>query len=124
MMTVFLAFLYVAGSVVCHQIPERSFHLFGVQLPVCARCTGLYLSGLSGLAAWTLWRFRLGPTVRLARLAVARAMAIAATPTALTLGTAAIGVWDPGNLGRAAAALPLGAAAGVVLGAVASKNLR
>ena len=37
--------VYQAGSLVCHQRPERSFHLAGVQLPVCARCFGLYLSG-------------------------------------------------------------------------------
>jgi uncharacterized membrane protein len=26
---------------VCHQIPERSFHLLGTPLPVCARCAGV-----------------------------------------------------------------------------------
>ena len=30
----------------CHQIPERSFFIFGVQMPLCCRCTGLYLGGL------------------------------------------------------------------------------
>ena len=30
------------GSVVCHQMAERSFILGGKQLPVCARCTGIY----------------------------------------------------------------------------------
>lgn len=34
---------YAAGSFICHQRPERSFHLWGAQLPVCARCTGIYL---------------------------------------------------------------------------------
>jgi hypothetical protein len=39
-----LAFVvYRIGSVVCHQRPERSFHLFAVQMPVCARCTGIYV---------------------------------------------------------------------------------
>lgn len=28
----------------CHQIPERSFFLKGHQFPVCARCTGGYIS--------------------------------------------------------------------------------
>jgi uncharacterized membrane protein len=28
------------GYAVCHRIDERSFHLFGRQLPLCARCTG------------------------------------------------------------------------------------
>ncbi len=30
------------GSAVCHQMAERSFILNGNQLPVCARCTGIY----------------------------------------------------------------------------------
>ncbi len=28
------------GYAVCHRIDERSFHVFGRQLPLCARCTG------------------------------------------------------------------------------------
>jgi uncharacterized membrane protein len=28
------------GYAVCHRIGERSFHIFGRQLPLCARCTG------------------------------------------------------------------------------------
>jgi len=34
--------VYRIGSLICHQRPERSFYLFGVPLPVCARCTGIY----------------------------------------------------------------------------------
>src|SRR5438552_2016659 len=34
--------VYAIGSLVCHQLPERSFHLESVPLPVCARCTGIY----------------------------------------------------------------------------------
>ena len=40
---------YLAFSPFCHQISERSFHLFGVQLAVCARCTGIYLGLLLGI---------------------------------------------------------------------------
>ncbi|MEO6390686.1 MAG: DUF2085 domain-containing protein [Pyrinomonadaceae bacterium] len=29
------------GHAVCHQLPDRSPHLFGVQLPLCWRCTGI-----------------------------------------------------------------------------------
>ena len=35
---------YLVGSVICHQRPDRSFRLWGVQMPVCARCAGLYLA--------------------------------------------------------------------------------
>jgi uncharacterized membrane protein len=35
--------VYRFFSHVCHQASERSFHLAGFQLAVCARCTGLYL---------------------------------------------------------------------------------
>jgi uncharacterized membrane protein len=38
----FAAPIYQAFSFVCHQIPERSFHLGGHQFGVCSRCTGLY----------------------------------------------------------------------------------
>ena len=27
----------------CHQLPERSYFYKGKQLPLCARCTGIYL---------------------------------------------------------------------------------
>jgi uncharacterized membrane protein len=42
------------GSAVCHQFPEHSYHIAGVPLPLCARCTGLYLGALLTLIfhAW------------------------------------------------------------------------
>jgi len=41
-------FLYLFYSPICHQLPERSFFVFGHQLPVCARCTGIYFGALLG----------------------------------------------------------------------------
>jgi uncharacterized membrane protein len=35
-----------AGSFWCHQMPERSPHIFGVQLPLCWRCTGIAVGTL------------------------------------------------------------------------------
>jgi hypothetical protein len=34
--------VYAIGSAVCHQLPERSYHLWTAQMPVCARCAGMY----------------------------------------------------------------------------------
>ncbi|MBV1755609.1 MAG: DUF2085 domain-containing protein [Methanobacterium sp.] len=35
------------GNLICHGLPERSFKIKGHMLPVCARCTGLYLGSFS-----------------------------------------------------------------------------
>lgn len=37
------------GYAICHRIAERSFEAYGVQLPLCARCTGIYLGVMTGL---------------------------------------------------------------------------
>lgn len=34
-------------NLICHRIPERSFFYKGRQFPVCARCTGVYMSILT-----------------------------------------------------------------------------
>jgi uncharacterized membrane protein len=97
--------LYQAAGLICHQRPERSFHVGGVQLPVCGRCLGLYLSGACGaVIAWVASR-RNG--VRDARIA----LIVAAIPTVLTVSLEFLGLMHPTNLVRAASALPLGAAA-------------
>ena len=41
--------IYGSFSAICHQLPERSFHLLGFPLAVCARCTGIYVGALLGL---------------------------------------------------------------------------
>ena len=38
------------GYAVCHRIDLRSFHLGNRQMPLCARCTGMYLGSMLGLA--------------------------------------------------------------------------
>lgn len=38
----------------CHGKPERSFHLFDTPMPICARCTGIYLGVLAGIALFRL----------------------------------------------------------------------
>jgi uncharacterized membrane protein len=37
------------GYAVCHRISERSLHIGERQLPLCARCTGMYLGAMTGL---------------------------------------------------------------------------
>jgi uncharacterized membrane protein len=44
------------GYAICHRIPERSFIIAGRQLPLCARCTGIYLGVFSTFLTMTLLR--------------------------------------------------------------------
>jgi len=49
----------LVGYAICHQIPERSFHIHGEQLPLCARCTGIYMGALAGFTLmWLMGRKR------------------------------------------------------------------
>jgi uncharacterized membrane protein len=100
--------LYMAGSFICHQRPERSFHIDGAQLPVCARCVGVY----AGAAAGALSRLlpATGPAVG-ARAALALGLA----PTLVTLAIEWSGLSPVGNVVRGAAGVPLGLAAAFVL---------
>ena len=110
--------VYHAGSIVCHQRPERSFHLAGVQLPVCARCVGLYLSGAMGLLAASRTRRAMStPTVRLL-------LATAALPIALSVGLELAGLIHTTNVQRMLTGLPLGFAAGVVIVRSLSRSAR
>ena len=97
--------VYGAGSVVCHQWPSRSFHLWASQLPVCARCTGIYVGGAIAAMVRVM-----GPTAsntgRRARLI----LVLALLPTAATLAFEWTTGQVPSNTVRALAGVPLGAA--------------
>jgi uncharacterized membrane protein len=99
--------VYSAAGLICHQRSERSFHLAGVQQPVCARCAGLYMSGAAGaIAAWLAWRRPRTP--RRTRMV----LALAALPTVLSVTIEFLGLAHLSNTVRAVCALPLGLAAG------------
>ena len=120
-----VALVYAVGSVICHQRPDRSFFWDGHQLPVCARCTGLYLSAGLAFVAWCTTRVaRATPPIDWTPSIALRVIVLAAIPTALSWTSGALGVWDGSNLTRAVLAVPLGAAAGAVVAAVATRDLR
>ena len=117
--------IYAAGSIVCHQIPERSFHLDAFQLPVCARCLGIYAGAAAaasvhavGLLATDSTRWR-----SLSPRAARTVFLVSALPTLLTVGLEWGGVWRGSNAVRAIAGIALGAGGGlVVMTAVATLN--
>jgi uncharacterized membrane protein len=109
--------VYLSGSLLCHQRPERSFYLWGVQFPVCARCAGIYTGAALGVIAALV---RTNALVRLkphpADVTTARlTLFIAAAPTALTLVYEWTTGVTPSNGIRALSGLILGAAAAIVV---------
>jgi uncharacterized membrane protein len=97
--------LYAIGSLVCHQLPARSFHLASVPLPVCARCVGIYAGAAIGAVSRVRW------PVAYWR----RALVVAALPTAATIGYEWTTFEVPANWIRALAGLPLGAVISLIV---------
>ena len=126
---------YLVGSLLCHQRPERSFFLWGSQMPVCARCTGIYFGAALSALIVTARRLRAkGASASLAgaRVSPERAEAgrlqpsgrrspegvalhfarmllmVSVIPTAVTLGYEWTTGHTPANWIRAAAGIPIG----------------
>ena len=109
------ALAYQMGSRICHQRPERSFHIAGTQMPVCARCFGLYAGGASGLAL--AWAFRRGARARAgwSPRVVKSSLVAAAVPIALTVGLEWLDVIGTSNILRWFTGVPLGLVAGFAI---------
>ncbi|HEY7056178.1 MAG TPA: DUF2085 domain-containing protein [Vicinamibacterales bacterium] len=109
--------VYLAGGIVCHQRPERSFTEHGHPLPVCARCTGLYVSAvIGGVLALAAGRRQLD------RASARWILGVASVPTAATWLAEAAGLAHPSNMVRSVAALSLGAAAAWVVVTVTAND--
>lgn len=60
----------------CHGRPERSLELFGTAMPICARCVGIYVGLLLGLAAFGLVRLLSERAMRVTLFVAAMPLAI------------------------------------------------
>jgi uncharacterized membrane protein len=114
--TALVVLVYAAGSLICHQLPERSYHLWTAQMPVCARCMGIYV-GAAIAAVIAAAGSTPRPPFREAWI-VRFALIIAALPGVLTLLYEWTTGQTPSNLIRAASGIPIGAVvAWLVVGA-------
>ncbi len=99
------SFIYLAYTIVCHQIADRSFHIEGYPLAVCSRCFGIYVGYVLGLVIY--------PFVRsLARTETPRRLwlLLALAPIAIDFAGDYAGVFDNTLLTRALTGLVAGAA--------------
>jgi uncharacterized membrane protein len=90
----------------CHGIPERCFYVWGVPMPICARCTAIY----AGLAL-SLVAFVLLP--RMTEFAARMALLVAVTPLAVDGLTQLVRLRESTNALRSATGLLAGVAFGI-----------
>jgi uncharacterized membrane protein len=102
--------VYALGGVVCHQLPERSFHLWSVQMPVCARCTGIYVGGAIAAVASIVTVRLTGPSRVEGQPRAKSTLLLSALPTVATLVFEWTTGQAPANPIRAVAGFPIGAA--------------
>jgi uncharacterized membrane protein len=102
----FASTIYKVFSFVCHQIPERSFHLAGYKFAVCSRCTGLY----SGFALAAL----VYPLVRSLRQTETPGIVwlfLAAAPLVIDFSLGYFSIWQNNHASRFATGALLGSVA-------------
>lgn len=87
--------IYKAFALVCHQIPDRSFHLSGHQFGVCSRCTGLYVGFAVAALVYPLAR-SLKRTDTPSRLW----LILAALPLGVDFALSYFSIWQNNQLSR------------------------
>jgi len=97
--------LYHFFSYLCHQIPDRSFHIEGEQFGVCSRCFGVYFGIFAGFAIYPLWR-KIDDIEPISRIWLALSVIPIGVDWALTI----FGVWANTFTSRFVTGMILGAA--------------
>lgn len=115
------------GYAVCHRIDLRSFHLGTRALPLCARCSGMYLGALVAIGSLiAMGRGRHGGFPRPALLAVFGLFAVAwafdGLNSYLTLIPGAPHLYEPNNVLRLVTGTLMGLSLGVLVVAGFSQN--
>lgn len=102
------AAIYASFSYLCHQIPERSFHLAGHPFAVCSRCTGLY----AGFAFATL-ALPLARSLKRTDTPHVIWLLLSGVPLAIDFGLTYFGVWENNHFTRVTTGALFGAVAAI-----------
>lgn len=106
----FSSAIYKAFSFLCHQIPERSFHISGHQFAVCSRCTGLYAGFALATLTYPFFRsLRKTDTPRIIWLFAS------AVPLAIDFSLTYFGIWQNNHFTRFTTGALFGAVAAIFI---------
>ena len=97
--------LYSFFSFICHQMPDRSFHIEGEKFGVCSRCFGVYFGLVTGFLVYPLWR-RIDSIEPISRIW----LFLALVPITIDWSLGFFGVWANTFTSRFITGLILGAA--------------
>jgi hypothetical protein len=118
--------VYVIGGFICHQLPARSYQLWSAQMPVCARCAGIYFGAVIGAVAAAIRRGRPWSAPGRSKLHPYDARVVLAAAAAPTIATL-VYEWTTGVMPahgvRAAAGAAIGAAVAWVVVAAADNQV-
>ncbi len=102
--------IYSFFSYLCHQMPERSFHLESHAFAVCARCFGVYFGLLAGFAAYPFF-FKLENTEPLPRFW----LFLSLVPISIDFLLGVFGIWENTHWSRFITGMILGIACAVFI---------
>jgi uncharacterized membrane protein len=95
--------IYHFFSFICHQIPERSFHVAGEPFGVCSRCFGVYFGLLLGFVIYPLWR-KISEIEPLPRVW----LFLSLIPITIDWSLTVFGIWENTHLSRFITGMILG----------------
>lgn len=102
--------VYKFFSYICHQMPERSFHIESHQFGVCSRCFGVYFGLLVGFLIYPYAR-KIDEIEPLPRFWLFLAM----IPIGIDWTLGVFGIWENTHLSRFVTGLILGAACAIYI---------
>lgn len=107
------------GYAVCHRISLRSFHIDDRALPLCARCTGMYLGAVAGMIYQAVRYPRRGGMLTwktgIPFLIFVAAWIIDGANSFAHLVPGLPGIYTPGNTGRLVTGLGMGLSIAAIL---------
>lgn len=106
-------YIYAFGDIWCHQKSERSFFIKGNQMPVCARCTGIFLGVFFGLGISLFIMVRIDNNVH---KKILKLFFVGYLLLAIDVTGQSVGLWHSINAVRILSGILAGSSFGFILG--------